>query len=100
MDKRLLKGTASELIAATYFTEEGCEVYFGCFGNTSCDFIVITPDGTLQRVEVRSASATPPVSAVRWSIGPVRRENFDVLAVVLPSGTVLVNPDRTTVYGA
>jgi len=89
---RAHRGSWAELIAAAWLNQQGAEVFFG-FGNTSCDMIVIWNDQTL-RVEVKAAS----LSRGRWVVAGVRPKLHDVLLIVLPDGTVLMNPPTTLVY--
>lgn len=77
----------------------GYEVFLGV-GLTSCDMVVLTPGGP-RRIEVKKA--TPVTTRIRgierYCVANVQPEKFDDLLVVLPVGTVVLNPTRAQMDG-
>lgn len=89
------RGTVAETLAAAWLLEQGYEVFLG-LGQASCDFIALK-DGICTRVEVKAASvrsdfAKPVVSGVK-------PDCFDMLLIVLPDNTIVVNPTNQIYLG-
>lgn len=82
-------GGASELIAASDLLRHGIPVYRALTSVSSCDLIADV-DGTLLRVEVKSAR----LNNGRLTFGGVRHCRYDVLALVDQRGDVTYRPNE------
>lgn len=83
------RGAVSELRVTIDLTERGYEVFKSINPSCSCD-IAILKNGSLLRVEVTTGRFTQNGSLIYPKHA---KENFDILAVVLPSNEIKYIPD-------
>lgn len=71
MTTTIEKGRIGESAATFYFTQNGYEVYLPVFGNTGAD-LVVSKDGILYRVEVKSTSFKLPSGKYKVALRQIR----------------------------
>tara|TARA_B100000749_G_scaffold273571_1_gene256694 strand:+ start:1186 stop:1584 length:399 start_codon:yes stop_codon:yes gene_type:complete len=96
------RGAVSEYQAATWFSQQGWEVYWSNLGQSSVDFI-IAKDGEVKTIQVKSAVYVAPIknspALLRANLqygqakGKRYRDNsFDLLAICAKDGRIWVIP--------
>lgn len=83
-------GNASELTVAADLLRHGIPVYRALTQSSSCDLIVDV-DGSLLRIEVRSAKRN--IDGVLRYAMPADRNRYDVLALVESNCTITYKPE-------
>ena len=95
------KGAVSEYRAATWFSSQGWEVYWSNLGQSTVDFI-ITPEGEMKTVQVKTAFAVPshePCRYLRINLAHGNKKRklyrdgmFDILAACSAGGLIWIIP--------
>jgi len=96
------RGAHSQLVAATWFTDRGWQVYFG-FGQTDADFVIIQGP-RIFRVEVRTVTVQFQANksgggTTNRLAGRVDETKFDWLVLVDQDGRVLEDHSGIRVPG-
>lgn len=98
-------GYLSESRAATYFIEQGYEVYWPSFTQSSCDFI-ITKSQDVQRVQVKTAywmerksgkrylQTTTRKGCGRGGYSEYTREECDLIVIVYEDKLWAITPEQ------
>jgi PD-(D/E)XK nuclease superfamily protein len=83
-------GALSELLACAEMLRRGYHVFRSVSPSCPCDLILMR-DGQLIRAEVKSGNIYKPSGKIGYA--KPRNNTYDMLIVVLPDGTLLVDPE-------